>query len=285
MAGHPSLFTYGFEAATVVPGQTPVVSVPAGATTEHMAWLLDRHVKNGWGKGVTVVIHSDRAPAAAVRQLDIIRSTLFRSRLVSYATAASPVAARILAGLAAAVGPFMSAPGLRLAALPQIECELAVLACLDSVARLDRPPSSVAQTAASMLPGSAFGVVLGAEPAVKRLSTRSPGLPMPEVTSDAKVVVGGRANHPEWVGDFVEPAFDGHRVEDVEVSEAAVEAWWGTKRVAEVVAHPTDVTALAERVVGGFRGSKCDWCGERVAQSPCPFCGQVRLKTRQRNAS
>lgn len=272
------MFTFGLEAEPAAPGDEPVLAVPESGTAAHMAWLLGDLASSRLEGERFVALRPERIADPALRRFELLRSTLFRSTLGVHATPLPPLAARVLAGLAAVLARKVAAPGLLMAALPRLERELTVLARLDRVTGLRHPAPSVSQHAASMLPGSAFGVVLGEEPVVKRLSGRDSTLPVPRPSGPSRVLVAGRTHAPGWVEEFVASLFASNEVEDVEVPEEATEAWWGTKKVVELVAHPTDLSALAARVAGRRRGRPCEWCGATVAKSPCPFCRQVQLR-------
>jgi hypothetical protein len=73
-------------------------------------------------------------------------------RLVSYGTKLPPLAGSALVSLASAVSPYIKAPGVLVAALPELERELLILAWLSSVTGLDYPSPSFAQHVASLSP-------------------------------------------------------------------------------------------------------------------------------------
>jgi hypothetical protein len=268
-----SVFVFGIEANALVEGQESLVRLPSSATLAHMAWVA-RKAESDAGNGeahLALALRPDRLPSGSVRQLDTLRSTLFSSRLAVHATPLPPLAAGVLAGLAAGLLERLE-PGVLFAGLPRLERELTALGWVDSVAGLDHPAPSGSQRVASRLPGSSFQVAVSPEPGVRRLSRPEPLEPPPASLVPARVLVAGRSTRPEWVREVVEPAFPEATIEDVELPETAAE-WWGTRRVVEVVAYPTDLDALASRLSRG-RSRTCHWCGAIVAGRRCPFCRQ-----------
>lgn len=273
MARTTSLFAFGIEADALVEDQDSLVRLPSSATLGHMAWLVrkaEAGATNG-GRPHALALRPDRLSETSVRQLETLRSALFASRLAIHATPLPPLAAGILAGLAAGLLERLE-PGVLFAGLRRLERELTTVAWVDSVAGLAHPRPSGSQRAASHLPGSAFMVSVTPEPEVRRLSRRESSEMPPRPPTPARALVAGRSAASEWVGETVEPALSGATLEDVELP-AASPAWWGTRRVVEVVAYPTDLDALAARLSRG-RHESCQWCGAAIAARRCPFCGQ-----------
>lgn len=255
--------------------------LPSAASPGGMAWSL-----NGSGSGrdrpCALAVYSDRTPEADRRALAMLRSTEVLPGLVEYATKAPPLAAGVLASLASAIEPLMGGLGALVAALPRLERELVSLAWVDSVTGLRRLGAGFALHAVSVVPGTSFAVSLTPEPIVRRLTRRDVGIPVAVPAGAIEVVVAGRETNPAWVSDFVEPTFAGRPIVDV-AATAAGPAWWSTRRVVEVVAYPTDVESLAERVGSDLRRSECAWCGEEIASTVCPFCRRPR-RSRRRGA-
>lgn len=272
-----TIVTHGFSAEPRSFGPTPPVALPGEAPASRLAWLARGGVEAG---AYAIAIHSDRMPDAQLRVLEMLRTTVFSSRLGIYATSLSPLASRVLGGLVAAIAPHVPESGRLFAVLPRLESELAVFAWVDSVARLTSPSPTKAQTAASLLPGVSFGVSISPRREVVRLSSERRFPEPPDLEGDWEVVVAGRTANPSWIAESVEPAFGGVDVRDEEEPEGDPSGWWGTRQAVEVVAYPTDAGALAERLSRGLRASPCRWCGEPVAGKLCPFCRQRRMRRR-----
>lgn len=270
-----SIVTYGFSAEPGSLGPTAPIALPEDAPASRLAWLAGGRV------GVSeyaIAIHSHNMADSRLRLLEMLRATIFFSRLGIYATGLSPLAARVFGGLVAALAPHVPEAGRLFAVMPRLESELAAFAWVDSVARLRSPSPSKAQAAASLLPGTSFGVSISPEQRILRLSSEHRFPEPPELEGDWEVVVAGRSANSSWVTDSVEPAFGGLDVRDEGEPEGDPSEWWGTRQVVEVVAYPTDVRALADRLLRGLRAAPCRWCGEPMAGKLCPFCRQRRAR-------
>jgi hypothetical protein len=273
-----SLLTVGFQAGDLASDSLLVTGLPESASPGRMAWLLNKTGGRGGRSPHAIAVMSDRAPAETVRRVETLRAALPEARLAIHRTALPPLAAGALASVAASMADVLEAPGVLFAALGRIEKEIVTLAWTDRVAALRHVGTSMAQNAIAMVPGTSFGVSLTPEPVVRRLTRKDLAVPVPETRGPLEVVVAGRESNPEWVADFVEPAFVEHAVRDVELPEGSP-AWWGTRRVVEVVAYPTDARSLVGRVTRGLRRSSCGWCGEAIASAVCPFCRQPRKRS------
>jgi hypothetical protein len=284
MAGHlveasatTPLLVMGLEPAGPAEGAGPITRVPTGSTPGHMAWAL-----NGTPRPTpdrpAIALYSDRSAPADVRHLEMLRSIAFGSRLAVVAVSAPPLAAGVLASLLSSLSEHIDAPGLLLAALPRLERELVSLAWVDRVTGLGHLGPGVVQRALSLVPGTSFGASLTPEPVVRRLTKQDLSVPVPAIEGPMRGLVAGRSANPSWVAEFVEPALAGVELEEVEPSEW-VPDWWGTSKVVEVVAHPTDIAELAARLTRGLRRSPCQWCAELIAADRCPFCRQRQSRS------
>lgn len=272
-----SIVTHGFSAEPRCFADTAPIALPPDAPASRLAW-----VAGGGGIGdYAIAIHSDRMSDSRLRVLEILRAAIFSSRLGIYPTGLSPLASRVFGGLLAALAPHVPEPGRLFAVLPRLERELTAFAWVDSVARLETPSPTKSQIAASLLPGTAFGVSVSPDQEIVRLSSDRRLPELPELDGDREVVVANRTANPSWVAESVEPAFGGLEVRDEEEPEGDPSKWWGTRQVVEVVAYPTDVRALADRLSRGLRASPCRWCGEPMAAKLCPFCRQRRVRRRR----
>lgn len=277
MAGTTSLLTVGFQTGDLAPDGGLVTALPDSASPGRMAWLLSKSGARGAGPRHAIAVVPDRAPPAALLRVETLRAALPDAHLAIHRTALPPLAAAALAKVAAEIVDLVEAPGVLMAALPRIEKEMAVLAWVGSVNGVRGLGPSVVQSAMSMVPGTSFGISLTPEPVVRRLSKKDLAVPVPDTEGALEVVVAAREHNPEWVSGFVEPTFSGHPIRDVEQPEGSP-AWWGTRRLVEVVAYATDPAALAARVIRGLRRSTCEWCGETIASAACPFCRQPRKR-------
>lgn len=201
------------------------------------------------------------------------RSLLDTDRVALWTTDLPPLAAGVLAALAAALVDRLERPGALVAALPALERELVVVAWARSVSRLKRPSPRLAQHARSALPGSGFGVGLAPEEFVRTLSREGREAPLALAPGPMQLVIAGDdETGRRWMLEAVNPALGTLPILELEAMAAAAR-WWGTAKVVEGVAAPTDRDALALRVLSGGLES-CHWCGEALAVGTrCAFCG------------
>lgn len=275
-----SVFTFGAPTLSAregseLPGE-PATALPADGSPAHLAWLLGPRPGRDGAPGHCVAIRPRTVPEPSLRNLGVLGSTLLPARLAIRPTALPPAAMGVLARLANALVERLPSAGALVAALPRLERELVVLAWADTVAALHHPPPSVAQHALSLVPGSSFEVSFSPDPTVRRLTRREGNNGLQRTERRVEVLVVGRRANPDWVSRTVEAAFAGHPIIDVDPPED--ESWWGTERVVEVVAYPTDLDALAERLNQRLALSECGWCGAVIASKSCPFCRQPRRR-------
>lgn len=285
MAGTTSVFTVGVPTAPDIraPGlpDGPVTALAESASVAHMAWALGPRPGRDGASGRSIAILSASGPTASRRAVELLRSTLFPSRLAIHTTRLSPLGALVLAKLAESLATRLGSSSLVAGVLPALEREIEVRAWLESVAGLRLPVPSFGQQALSRLPGSSFSVSLAPTPEVHRLSGRQAGTPMERPEAPTAALVAGREANPEWVASVVEPAFSGGSVADVDAGPEA-SAWWGARRVVEVVTYPTDLEDLAERLGRDVSAADCRWCGATSATPVCPFCRHPRARSGRR---
>lgn len=220
-----------------------------------------------------IVIQPDWFGDEAWRRLQTVHSLLDTDRVMLHRTALPPLAASVAAALTAAAGAHLQRPGAVAAALPQIERELIVLAWLGRVNGLRRPAPSVGQHAKSALPSSAFMAVLHPDERVHTLGGPGSELPLARVPEPMELLMAPWPDGDvDWVVEVANPALGGLRLREIDALPDAP-GWWGTDRLVELAAYPTDVASLARRVAPAAL-SACRWCREPIAASPCPFCGE-----------
>jgi hypothetical protein len=212
----------------------------------------------------------------AVTRLQTVRAALDTTRLALYTSPLPPLAGAVLCALAAALGERVHDAGLLHAALPALERDLLPMARLGSVVRLAHPVPSLGQRALSLWPGTGFGVSWWPRPHLRTLRIADDGVALPSGPLWDGPPVGRIAvaapdrTALDWVEEAVLPAFGDATV--VRVDQPPFTAlYWGSRRVIEVVAYPTDLPALLRRVTGE-RARRCPWCGATVATTTCPFC-------------
>jgi hypothetical protein len=210
------------------------------------------------------------APAARLR-VEMADLILDRPRLAIHDTALPPLAAGVLASLAAAVAPQLPSPGALLAALPSLEQELLWFAWLRSVSGLDEPRPRLTQHASSYLPWTRFVASSHPEPGVQRVLRGGARLAVPQLGPGHGLVYAPWTDDEGWVDDVLAHAL-GLDARMLEPSPHAP-SWWGTDQVVEAVVHPLDMPALGSRLAAGLELRTCGWCDELVASVPCPFCG------------
>jgi hypothetical protein len=263
----------GLELERLWPDQPGVVLAGAPRAEDDVAALVEllRAVLEGARRAV-VVLPAFSGPDAW-RRLQTAHALLDTDRVALHRTELPPLAAGVATALGAALVPHLPGPGALAGALGQIERELVVLAWLARVTGLRRPSPTVAQHARSVLPGGGgFLAILQPEPAVVGLTGTGADVPLARVDRPMELLM---APHPrgdvDWVVEVANPALGRLRLRELDPTEDGA-AWWGTDRLVELVALPTELPALAARVAPALE--RCRWCTEPVAAGgPCPFCG------------
>lgn len=267
----PALVALGLRADPLLPGQTTPYSLIEPLERGDSGELIARldAVLGEFGH-VIVVNPTWFAPAARLR-VEMAELILDRPRLAIHDTALPPLAAGVLASLAAAVAPELPSPGALVAALPQLERELLWFAWLRSVSGLDEPQPRLTQHASSYLPWTRFVVSSHPEPGVQRVPRGGARPAVPQLGPGYGLVYAPWSDDEGWVDDVLARALG----LDARLLEPSPHApvWWGTEQVVEAVVHPLDMAALGARLRAGLELRTCGWCDELVASAPCPFCG------------
>jgi hypothetical protein len=268
-----AIVSFGYRAERCVPGQPSVPSFTDKLTRDDYRPLFDAIADGINSRGHVIAVYPEWSAEPTLRFLETSGSALDTRKVAVHASSLPPLAGGVLAGLAAAVGLYVTASGVLHASLPALERELVVLALLGSVAGLSVPEPSMAQHLVSMMPSSTFGVTFWPEPAVKTLSRKDRSVPLP--TSYRPMSLAVSASEEEdtsWIDEVVAPALGGPAVKRYGPTPLG-RLWWGTQHLIEGVAYPIDVPVTARRVGEGLSTSLCRWCGEAIAAARCPFCG------------
>jgi hypothetical protein len=244
--------------------------VDQGAFLDAAAYALETH-------GTVIALYPTWGPPDTRRQIHVARSALETTDLVPMATALPPLAAAVLANMVARLADRVG-PGALLAGQQCLEAELVVLAWLGSVAKLERPSPSLRQHLQSWLPHTGFAVSVQPRPSVHRITPVDlVGLPLPGSFAQATLVVAARDLTSNWVREVLIPRFGPASVVAVEATSAGP-TWWGTTRLVEVVAAPTDLDVLGAFLISRYPCVSCEWCGRLTHGRSCPFCGMQQSR-------
>jgi hypothetical protein len=221
--------------------------------------------------GHALVIYPTWLGEATPRRLQTIRAALGSTRLALYGSALPPLAGGVLSNLACALATHLR-PGQLVAALPDLQRELVVVSWLGSLTGLKEPAPSVLLHLASWSPRSTFGVVLQPEPAIVRADKAGQKLPLQRASRPMELVVAPQPGVDAlWIEQSARDALGDMHAETVDPTAHGA-SWWGTSRLVEVVAFPTQVAELAAELTRRQRLRLCGWCSEAIASTPCPFC-------------
>jgi hypothetical protein len=210
-----------------------------------------------------------------LRRLHVLQSALDgRSRIACCQTALSPLAAGVLAALAASASAHAPSAALLADALPALERELLVAAVLPRVLRLRNPKPPLRARLRSLLPGARFLVSPEPEPVVAPIHWRHRPPVLLEPTDEVAVVHAGRLRGVGSPAQLLAEAFGGAPVVEVK-APPGLAGRWGVTQAIEAVAYPTDVETMARRVLA-LPATTCPWCGEPHAALPCALCGHDR---------
>ena len=220
-----------------------------------------------------IAVYPEYAAEPLLARLETVRTALNTSKLAPYATKLPPLAGAGLTSLASAVAPYIKAPGVLFAALPNLEAELVVLAWLGSVSKLHNPSPSMGQHILSMWPTSAFAVSFWPEPTVKTLRKNDRALSLPTTFRPMMLATAPRDGaDATWVEEVILPGLGMPPTVRFDPTPLGPR-WWGTPRLVEAVAYPVDVPVIARRITQSLSPFLCRWCGDAIASRHCPFCG------------
>lgn len=224
---------------------------------------------------VAVVPSWDAEPLTAY--LRSVRSALDTTRLVVHRTSLTPLAAGALAELVAAFArrDLLSQHEL-VSVLPALERHVVGAAWLGSVTKLRDPAPTLAMHARSILPGTAFGVVLADDPHVVAIRAKQGdtlALPQPRVPGGWRVIVAvGDGGDVDLVRRSVARYAAGASTFEAPLTDVSTD-WWGTDKLIDIALVPADLEQLARAVRAADALTPCAWCGAPITPPGCPYCG------------
>lgn len=267
-----AILSVGYDLPRLVQGAAPVHTFSEAldrddlqGATEAIAAALRRNDH-------ALVVYPEWLAEPTLRRLETIRAVLATDRLALHCSALPPLAGGVLCNLASALTAQLAPAGQLVAALRDLERELVVVSWLSSVTGLKQPAPSLLQHLGSLSPRSSYAVVLQPEHAVLRSGRAERGLPLRTARRPMELVVAARAGEDtSWLTEILTAALGRLPIRSVAAPRHAAQ-WWGTSRVAEAVAYPTDLPQLARELADGHRLRLCGWCSAAIASTPCPFC-------------
>lgn len=262
-----------FPAAGVLPpplGDETAVEVlhrPVPVGTEQTGVLVDGLVELADCGRPVLLLHPAHRSGEATRLVRLLRQVL-GARIAAVPTLLPPLAAGVLVDILARLAePLELDAGRAAAAVPEIEARLAVRCWVRTVAGLAAPTPSLVQHLLSGVAWRGFEVEVRPEPGVRWVRKGARPSPLPGGTV---VAVRGEER------DLARLQPEGVRTVESPGVPAATRQWFGTGRVAEAVAFPADLDALARAVAARIRYGDCGWCGLPGPAGPCAFCGIAR---------
>lgn len=222
--------------------------------------------------GHALVIYPEWLEEPTLRRLETIRAALSTDRLALHGSALPPLAGGVLCNLASALGEHLIQPGQLAAAMGALQRTLVVAAWLGSLSGLKQPSPSLLQHVVSLWPTSSYGVVLQPEHAIVRTDRPGQDLAIEVAERRMELVLAPReGGDTSWLTGGLNDALGGIAARTVAATRNGPE-WWGTSRLVEAVAFPTDLAALAGELASATPMRRCGWCSEAIASAPCPFC-------------
>jgi len=270
-----AVLSVGYDLTDMIEGAPPVSVFPEALTREDLGGATEAIDAGLHHSGHALVVYPAWLGDETPRRLQTIRAALGTARLALHGSSLPPLAGAVLANVAAALGAHLTRPGQLVAALADLERELVVVSWLGSLTGLKAPAPSVLLHLASLSPRSSFAAVLQPEPAIVRADKAAQGLPLERAAGPMGLVVAPQeGSDPGWLVTAVTAALGELPTEIVEPTTLG-SSWWGTPRLVEAVAYPTDLGDLAEALASRHRLRLCRWCSEAIASGPCPFCRSV----------
>src|SRR6202042_3465808 len=137
-------------------GHPPALPIPGPPGQDDLRDLFDAIAGPLRAGNAVIVIVGDWLSEEGLRGVRTVRSLLQTDRVAVHVTELPPLAASVLAALAAALAPAAPSVGALAGALDAVAAELFVLAWTRSGAGLQHPPVSLMDHARSLHPGPAF---------------------------------------------------------------------------------------------------------------------------------
>jgi hypothetical protein len=267
----------GCELDRLFDGQRPALPVPGPPDREDLRDLFETIAAPTRAGEAVIVIVGDWLPPETLSRVRTVHSLLETDRVAIHVTPLPPLAASVLAALAAALAPSARSAGALAGALETIGDQLVVLAWAGSVAGLKHPGVSLLHHARSALPWSSFGIGVQPESFVQPLTRGGDDAPLGEPAHPVELLIApGEHAELDWIVHQVAPSLGGAAIREVPATLHGAE-WWGTSRLVEAVGVPTSLEWLAQ-VALPHEVFPCSWCREPIAVSPCPFCGDAGLR-------
>jgi hypothetical protein len=264
----------GCELDRLFAGQPAALPIPGPPGRDDLRDLYDAIGGPLRRDDAVIVVVGDWLPDETLRGVHTVHSLLQTDRVAVHVTALPPLAASVLAALAAALAPLAPSAGVLASGLGAVGKELHVLAWTGSVAGLAHPLVSMLHHARSLLPGSAFGVGLQPDPFVQPLSRKQVEVPLVAPDHPLELLVApAERGDLSWILDVVSPALGGVPVREIPATIHGPD-WWGTSRLVEAVGVPSSLEWVAKAAFSGTI-APCLWCGEPILTAPCPFCGEA----------
>jgi hypothetical protein len=268
-----AIISIGFKTESFVSGEGTIPAFSHTPAPNDFERLIDTVRSTIRESGHVIAIYPEYAAEPLLARLETVRTALNTRRLAPYGTGLPPLAGAALVSLAAAVTPYIKAPGVLFGGLPDLESELVMLAWLGSVSKLDNPSPSIGQHVLSMWPTSAFAVKFWPEPTVKTLRKKDRTLSLPTTFRPMMLATAPRDGaDATWVEEVVLPGLGMPPTRRFDPTPLGPQ-WWGTARLVEAVAYPVDVPVTARRITQSLSPFLCRWCGDAITTRHCPFCG------------
>ncbi len=264
----------GCELDRLFAGQSAALPIPGPPGKEDLRDLFEAIAGPLRRDDAVIVVVGDWLPDETLRGVHTVRSLLQTDRVAVHVTDLPPLAAGVLAALAAALAPLAPAAGVLASGLGAVGEQLHVLAWTGSVAGLQHPRVSMLHHARSLVPGSAFGVGLQPEPFVQPLSRKHAEVPLDVPDHPLELLVApAERGDLTWILEVVSPALGGVPVREIPATMHGPD-WWGTSRLVEAVGVPSSLEWMAQTAFAGTI-APCLWCGEPILAAPCPFCREA----------
>lgn len=284
MSAAVTVIGVGCELDRLFAGQPAALPIPGPPSRDDLRDLFDVIAGPLRRRDAVIVIAGDWLPEESLRGLHTVRSLLQTDRVAVHVTELPPLAASVLAALAAALSAVAPSAGVLASGLGAVGQSLHILAWTGSVAGLQHPSVSMVHHARSLVPGSSFGVGLQPEPFVQPLSRGRMEAPLaPSDHALELLVAPAERGDLTWILDAVSPALGGVPVREIPPTIHGPD-WWGTSRLVEAVGVPSSLDWVARAAFAGNIGP-CLWCGEPILAVPCPFCGEALPPTMARQRS
>jgi hypothetical protein len=268
----PVVVVFGLKPERIVGFEGRIDAVPEPPTQEQSGLLVEALSSGIEAGGTVIAIVPDWFPAEGLQRLEMARVLLDTDRVAIHRTALPPLAATALASLASSLAPRLLSAGLLASVLDTLSAQLHTITWLGSVSGLKHPAPSLGQHITSFSPGSAFAVTSFPEPAVHKLHSNELNIPLPTITRPSRLVIAARTGAEDWLTGPVNQALGGLPVAKVEPTPQGPN-YWSTNKLVEGVICPVDADGLARELMQTAEAWSCRWCGELIAQSPCPLCG------------